>query len=135
MSSIQLPKIPYEKYFHTKYFQVTSSFANTFYKIGALDKFRKFIGKHLYRKVTVLYPGTLLKEMTPPQVIFYEICDIFEALFLQNSSRENSLKYSTNRTVDSSPKKEKELENCWKEKQRQTQKKLKHYLHQLFVSF
>ena len=74
-----------------------------FYKVAALDKFRKFIGKYLYRKVTVLYLGTLLKEKTPPQVTFYEICDIFEALFLQNSSRENSLKYSTNKIVDSSP--------------------------------
>ena len=38
----------------------------------------------LFNKVTVLYPATLLKEMTPIQMFSSEFCEIFKIPFTEH---------------------------------------------------
>ena len=73
------------------YLTVTSSCTQMFFKIGVLENFTNFTGKHLcwsifFNKVASLRPETLLKE-TPTQRFSCEISEIFKKTFsLQNTS-------------------------------------------------
>ena len=118
--------MPSDKYFHIR-------------KIGALKNVLKFTRNQLYwslflinLQVSIL--KTLLKEKSPMQVFSDDFCKINKTPFLQYTSRRLLPFYGKYFSTKIVKRKRKKMETACKETTTYAEKKLKHYLHQVFIS-
>ena len=78
-ASRQLPKIPYDKYFHISNFHVCRCSTKI---AGVLKSFVKFTGKYpLQSRFLIKFNATLLKERILIQVFSDEFCEICKTTF------------------------------------------------------
>ena len=129
--------MPYDKYFHIGNFYVCRCSAEqVFLKCSNIYR-KSSVSESFLNKVTGLYPATLLKEKILIQVFSETFWEILKAPFLHLKANASVLqkKYFTNKIVKIHLKKDKKLKTTGKKSNHICNKKLKHYLHQVFISF
>ena len=92
-----------------------------------IQKKRPALESH-FNKVTGIYPATLLKERTSTQMFSGEFCNILKTPFLQNQN-------FINKIVKSPLRNRKKWKQLVRKTTTQAKQKLRHYLHQVFISF